>query len=621
MAQRGTFTKMMGLAMAGAMTLAACGGGDSDSRTRNAAAADDCYVSSAVKDGEILAAQTRRDEAARARADLARLLEESSEAGRLATAKWAEFSALPAVVRGNTETDEELADLDRIGAEHEVLLKAARAANRRYADASALASTVGLIDAELAEIEATPLCGDGAASPDTSTSTDSSTANTSATDTDSPETTSSETTSPETTTPAPETTTVAPESTSTTEPASVETASAPCVGTPVEGTNVVATVDEPFDLSFVLCKAANGMSLSGPADSVRAFRILGTNRNENTVSYRFSVNATGSFRMRARQVNRAGSETFVSDFAEILVNVNERAPSDECTDKAPDVVWNAETNEFRANATCFPVDALRISVLKGVPGTSRPEVVTGAVPPGVRLRDFLSSFSSFGPGQYQVNVIHARFGPTELQLVGLQSTTAIEIPEPSVTDQTDASSPGTVTNGEIDVPSVRDGVVNVPTAVLTDVESASDGNIPTSVVAVPEGTTTITCDATCLASIAERAGVDASSVEISVGDAPWSALTAASAVALPGGASTVRVRVTPTSGDAVVLAVKMTRETTTSIDDIVASEGVAELDTTGVVETTGDDTDGGSLLWVILAGVCVVIAGGALAWRRRGVGA
>ena len=56
MARRHTFTKMLGLAMAGAMVLAACGGGDGDSRARNSAfeSIEDCYSSQELKDADLV---------------------------------------------------------------------------------------------------------------------------------------------------------------------------------------------------------------------------------------------------------------------------------------------------------------------------------------------------------------------------------------------------------------------------------------------------------------------------------------------------------------------------------------------------------------------------------------
>lgn len=587
--------------IAGALVLAACSGGG-ESRTRNAAldANSDCFATQAAKDAALGSLEDRIREAQAAAAEYDRLSAEAKELGDRAAALYTAMMSTAVGQRGNSETDEEWAEYLAAQEVWDKALQESKQADAKAYEAKERAATLSLREDEVVSVNATPVCagGEESAAPDTSDPTQTS-APTESTDTS-----------------------VAPDDTASADDGGTSASSATCTAYPEQGTDLVVAVGEGIDLSFVLCDGADGLRVSGPKGVNKTLGFKRSMPNKFTLVGKIA----GTTRVSVRQVNRSTTPvTVLSDAVRINVTVVEPQPDDACNGKRPEMAWYDDDDRLVGIATCEPIDHIRVSVLKGEPGQPLPQVYFGRLTSNVPVNN---AVSYFGPGTYVVSMAHVRIVDGVEQIVGEAGNMTVVIPDtspsepdgaPDDSESTGTSEPGVVSNGGVINDRLPDGVVSVPAFAMTPVSpdappSAASDVSTVPVVAVASGTTTLVCGATCLAAVGERAGVEDGTVEIAVGDAPWSTVTATSAFALPAGVASVKVRVTPAEGEAREFEVAVVRESVDSVySDDATEDETAEVTAALVTESS----DSGFPAWAVLLIVVLVLAAGGVVARRR----
>jgi len=94
------------------------------------------------------------------------------------------------------------------------------------------------------------------------------------------------------------------------------------------------------------------------------------------------------------------------------------------------------------------------------------------------------------------------------------------------------------------------------TTSATDTSSPTSGSSLIEAVAVPQSVESVKCDAKCIAAVTEKSGIaesEVKSLEVSVFEGLWVPLQVNIDIPLTGQVTDLAVRVTPKSGDAVVL--------------------------------------------------------------------
>lgn len=576
------------------MLLAACGGGDGDSRARNSAfeSIEDCYSSQELKDADLVRLTSRRDKTTEAEANLERLRQEADAKSEEARAKWAEFQALPAVIRGNSETDEEWDELTRVADEYDVLLKAAKAASAAHAEAAGLIAAKEISASQLAAAEARPVCvqtiDNSTDSPSTSTATDDAGDDSS---TDAPTTSTGDTTSDGGNNDSP--------------PATNVFEIAECgLPYPREGRDLTVDQGGTLEFTFDLCGLATVIGVQSdnwPDTEIQQYFI-----QDGVVVHTIRFPNAGTARLGFLGYNQP-TDRLVTEPAFVTVTVRESSANDPCAGKAPVGTWDPdfEGGSFVATSTCEGITVLKV-VVDRVVDEERIEVFNGYLGSGLAHTDLIQLF---GEGTYKVYLRHV----TRASVDDLWAT----VGDPGWLDVTyTAPKNETISNGAIDNQGRRDGAVDFPTFVFDPSTPEAptnprDTDTGVPVVAIPADAPVITCDQSCIDALVARAGVTAGAVEISFGTADFEEVTAAGSFLAPADATSVRVRVTPADGEPVTMAAVLTRD---SVDEAYADASMGEINT-GVANEVGDDDS--SFPWWIIVLVVVVIAAAEAERRRR----
>lgn len=164
---------------------------------------------------------------------------------------------------------------------------------------------------------------------------------------------------------------------------------------------------------------------------------------------------------------------------------------------------------------------------------------------------------------------------------------------------------------------VSNGAAPLPTAVFVPTVTEAptnprDASPSVPVVAIPAESPVMICDQACIDSLLTRVGATSGIVEISFGKADFEKITAGGSLLTPPSATSVRVRVTPSNGEPVTMAAVMTRD---SVDQAYADVAMEEVKT----ELTNMVTDEGSsfLWWIALLVVALLAVAGAEVRRRK----
>lgn len=163
---------------------------------------------------------------------------------------------------------------------------------------------------------------------------------------------------------------------------------------------------------------------------------------------------------------------------------------------------------------------------------------------------------------------------------------------------------------------VTNGAAPLPTAVFQPTVTEAPANprdvspsVP--VVAVPVDSPVLTCDQACIDSLVTRVGATNGTVEIAFGQADFEKVSVGGSFVAPLSATAVRVRVTPTDGEPVTMAAVFTRD---SVDEAYAEVSMEEVKTNPAPAVSDSGT---SFPWWIVAVVVVLLLAGGEAERRR----
>lgn len=648
-------SRLVSALVACAVVLAACGGGESTRTRNNALVNANCHASPIAKQQAIESVSQQ----------IASTEEEIAD-GDLLQANY-EFLAAEAV-RTFAEYDAYSKSIDRVAAtkeQQDMVRKLWDTYKMFLSDSSkALKSLEKVKDAKnrliglknaLSQLEKKPLCGgDEGASPDTSSSVDDMTTTSTATEqpttsvatdepttsiaevetsttnaaTDAPttsvetSTTMLDTTTTENTTPV-QSTAAADISTSTApsgdgEPQVTLTADEPEASVlercgapmPEEGLNFSARVGEAIVMTIPRCpllESVGTIAVWIDRSLIESIVLVGVKKAVVTFRSQTELSTQLVMRFLDPAVGRFGS----SSTANLTFTNN-----DPCAGKTPDAEWDAalKGGSFTATSTCEAATSLRYSVLRKSEDASV-EVGKGYLASGVVYSDLINRF---GAGTYEVSLTHAVLTDGTATLVGDTKVLEIEYkPEPTEST-TSTSTPGSDTPLVTEIAEAPE-VVRLPISAFTPLVSepvenprAADPRVP--VAAIPAEAVVMTCDQACIDQVLALVGVTEGVVEVSIGAGAWREVSASSLLSLPGGATNVRVRVTPTSGDPVVMSAVMTRESTGEATSELAFENVDD-NATAILPAD----DGSSVPWwiVILIAVLAALAAAEVMRRRK----
>lgn len=666
MAQQRTFTKMLGMAMAGAMLLAACGGGDSDSRTRNVALEQsDCWVTQQAKDEFLKALGARVEQAAQAAAGLAVAEENYLNDAKTAQTLYDEWRAIGFVVGHQLHTDYRAAKL-RHAENYDVWQALQKQANQ-----------LPWLNDQVSKESNKPLCSE--------------------------QTTSQETT--ESTTEAPSTSTATQGGNTgslgigdiwcnssyvmrgslkvgeTTTAGIIKCGNLEGVITVPEG---LSSVPSQTDREFVwtlqaLVPGTHKIEMFhiDPATSEIGFKqsytieVTGEATNTSAAPPTTSVASpptTSTIDTAACDlpVPREGQNFVVDKGDEIdLTFTMCRAGTGIATDseKWADTDFTGYSNDgvttlYRirfpnagtARLHFFVQDMNTNQLLTGaaivtvtVRDPSATDPCEGKAPEGSWNPDLEGGSATatstcdgidtvkvvidrvVGVASTQVFTGYVRSGLSHTDLIqcfgeGTYRVYMRHVTRASVDDEW--TTLGDV--GLLDVTytpprdaTVSNGAAPLPTAVFepTVTEAPTnprDASPSVPVVAIPAESPVMICDQACIDSLLTRVGATSGVVEISFGNADFEKITAGGSLLTPPSATSVRVRVTPTNGEPVTMAAVMTRD---SVDQAYADVAMEEVKT----ELPNMVTDEGSSFpwWIALLVVALLAVAGAEVRRRK----
>lgn len=636
-----------------AVVLGACGGGESSRTRNNAIVNQSCHASPIAKEQAIA---TLKDQIAKVEADVAAadvLKTKYENLAKDAQKSWDDFVAYNNSVGNILDTEEKEARSNELLEAHFANKNKMKAAYEAWSEFSGASnSLIGLTNA-LSRVERKAVCGEGdiIASPSTSSSV----GDVTTTSSDQPSTSDQSTTSVATDEPstsvaspitsvatdAPSTSVAPPTTSSETTAASAETSTTSAVTdspttssavtpsegdgepqvtlslpnyqeslfdscgvpTPEEGTTFSAAVGATITLTIPLCEAlGDSAALAYSPLQFIPMELLSFKNNKIELKFTSAedANATLSLWHYSNATNEYGKPNTVE-----LSFVSE----DPCTGKKPDATWDPDTSggTFTATSTCDATTWIRFSVKKKT-DDGAVEVCRGWIASGVPNSKLISLF---GDGTYEVSLTHGVNTQAAQRVVGDTRTIEVEYTTPTSTSSsvTGSALPPDVANSP--------DVASVPVAVFTPLVSepvenprAVEPEVP--VVALPAGTTSMTCDQGCIDAAVSAAGLSDGAVEIAFDAGAWLPISPRSLFLLPAGATNVRLRVTPSSGDPVVMSAVVTREST---DEAVSEVAFEVADVSNVPVVAADD-DGGFPWWIVILALVLVVLLGIVRARR-----
>lgn len=378
----------------------------------------------------------------------------------------------------------------------------------------------------------------------------------------------------------------------------------PCAApVPREGLIRDAQVGDRITFTFDLCAQADVVGVRGQEGD--RFEPVGYDFDvvERVVRHVFTASVAGEYIVEFEFASNASGGR-VSDTSYAKLTVSDREVADPCEGKMPVGEWDGETDggTISASSTCDEVPTVLVTF----------ELLNQADVYGFRhlLADGESSngwVSRYGYGDYQITFVHGQWEDDQWKTYGDTLTLLASYPE---------ATEGTVSNGAVESERSPQPVTELPAAVFTPQVSeapensrATPAGVP--VVALPAEAAAMTCNSDCLEAVLSRAGVESGTVEISLGDAPWTAVAESTVIAVPLEPTAVNLRVTPTDGEPVEMSAVFTRQPSSATYSETATKVV---DTTAVPASTSDSS---SFPWWIIALVVVLLAVGSYFERRR----
>ena len=640
-------SRLVSVLVASVVVLAACGGGESTRTRNNAIVKQDCHASPVAKQQAIDSLTQQITEAENQSAERDRWVQEQSALGGEADEAQKAYVEYLNSIGGSPKSFAEMVQSGKLWSAYLDLLEEFTAVSQKALDALNAGNRLTGLRNALSQLEKKPLCGgDEGASPGTSSAVDDVTTTSGATDqtstsvaleesttstaevetsttnaiteapTTSVESGDTSTTSLITTT---ESTTAAAETTTTTTgsgdgepqvtlvvPTDAENQQPNCgAPEPDEGTVLSAPVGETITVTVPLCDdLGDGANMAygfpGPVSLEKITRVGS--------KVKFELSSTSN----------ASIDMFVSHYNDRTFWFGPRTwlritfgPTDPCEGKQPDASWDADKDggTFVGTSTCESSEYLRFLVIKKTDDGAT-ELCRGFLTSGT---DYADLINRFGAGTYDVLLTHAVPGSDSYREVGDTRSLTIEYTPPA-----DSSTSSTLSGAAMPADAAESlEVVKIPTAVFSPLVSepvenprAADASVP--VVAVPAEATVMTCDQGCIDAAISAAGLTDGTVEISIGTGAWQQISESSLFALPVEPVNVRLRVTPSTGDPVVMSAVVTRESTQQATSELAYE---VLDDAAVTTIAPDD--GSSFPWWILILIAVLLALAAAEVARR----
>lgn len=291
---------------------------------------------------------------------------------------------------------------------------------------------------------------------------------------------------------------------------------------------------------------------------------------------------------------------------ETVINVYVFDETSGCGDKKPEIAVNVVSGDVTARSTCDEATDLLIW------GTARNSYKQFAASTVDMEAGVNANFGDYMQDAcFDVTARHAThnrrgfvpIGKPQLLIVG-DCADAGEDP----TTTTAASSGGGDTTTSTTMPDDGNSVVTaLPVRIL---QPESNGARPL-VVTIAKTAEELTCDSACLDAAASRAGISAdkvAKVEVAFGDSAWAEVGDSFLVPMFTGGATVRLRITPESGEPKVMSARFVSG---EIDEV--AEGLVQQ-TTAVAPATGSQTVSVSTSstssfpwWAVVAAIVMIL--------------
>ena len=419
-----------------------------------------------------------------------------------------------------------------------------------------------------------------------------------------------------------ESTTTLPETEEPVPPAPTNVCDDPTV---YEGLDIQTIVGEEFQLTHQLCVDPTAR----PAIYGVTFTTAVLTQDNGMVDWRLTMDTPGVYQASVFFMD-AGSNTAVSGYSIVTITVREK--DGRCEGLKPELAVDEGSGEMELVSTCDAANYLIVTGKArnhwkafGSSGTPR----DGRISP--RLGSYLQGqcfdiiarqgimsnrgyFEQLGDRTTTTTGDCADTAPstTVAPAVTTPETTAAGADDPAPTDSTDAATTTTVAEKE-----------DIVTALPVDVMQPEDENGKTTVISLPGNGPDLSCDGDCLVKAAEKAGFtgdQVSAFEISLNGGDWSVVqTAFMTPVLPGG-STVRLRVTPESGEPKVLSMRVVPDRIDLVKEGFVSPQAADSIVLGgapSADAKGTESAGSSFPWLIILIVLVILAAAGETYRRR----
>ena len=426
----------------------------------------------------------------------------------------------------------------------------------------------------------------------------------------------------ETTVTSVESTTTLPETEEPVPPAPTSVCEDPTV---YEGLDIETIVGEEFQLTHQLCVDPTAR----PAIFGVTFKTAVLTQDNGMVDWRLTMDTPGVYQASVFFMD-ATYNTAVSGYSLVTITVREK--DGRCAGQKPELTVDVASGDMEVVRTCEAANYLMVM------GKARnhwkefwssgPPIDDRILP---RVGDYLQGqcfdiiarqgimsnrgyFEQLGDRTVTTtgDCADSTTSTTVAPAVTTPETTSAGADDPAPTDSTDAATTTTVAEKE-----------DIVTALPVEVMQPDDGNGKPTVISLPGNGPDLSCDSDCLVKAAEKAGftVDqVSAFEVSLNGGDWNVVQAAFMTPVLPGGSTVRLRVTPESGEPKILSMRVVPDRIDLVKEGFVSPQAADSIVLGGApgaDAEGTESAGSSFPWLIILIVLVILAAAGETYRRR----
>ena len=509
------------LLIAGVAIASSCGGGDSEGRTRNAVIERDveCFATEQDKTDTMNAMSERRAALAAAEGDVDKFNIEWKRLNDRVSQAWNNQVAHPEWnIRGTGElTVKGRQEIINLGLEYNAALNEYNALYEVHTGRQSLNEALAYYDTKYSKVNSTNVC-------EPSTTLDIST-------------------------------TVDTPTTVDTSPVNVFVANYDCPAPIVTGpTSVVIGSVEKTRFEFSSCEGAVlEIRVASPSPLpkftviVNTMVTIFTEPGVHTVGARFTKN-----------------DVAVSRFGIITVQVD--APSTEvpCKGKAPLIKVSEDFNKVTFTSTCEGTSTIAYELNLRISSVSSIGLRAGRAESGQPVD--INVPEQFGRGAYEIRAEHLAVfeggyrsygdSATDRFVVNSNGSESFGDNDQTVTDMPVPALQPSDSSPSDSMSSPSSTTDDSTTTSTVDSSSPVSGSPMVEAVAVPQSVESVKCDEKCITAVTEKSGIaesEVKSLEVSVFEGLWVPLQVNSDILLTGQVTNLAVRVTPKSGDAVVL--------------------------------------------------------------------